>query len=299
MLKGRRILLEPASKELRFADAALEPRIELDLANNKSVRIRVVFELNNRRFPLSSGAWFEGTPGWHIDTTDGVARPVSTNVTPAWLQRLYRSPALVQPMSELPRLLVEYVPRVCASLATALPDLSQVADVMDASPHFALRATGDIVGARARLTVQYDQFEYEVPPSGFPQPLAFQSPTRGALRPIVVRREVGAEMAAVQQLLDLGFVVDNEAPAGTTPDLVLQGDGAVAFWTTGIQSLPEEWERFVPNDLLQLNVRGSAIMPRARVSSGVDWLSLDMIFEAEGVLRRPRPVVQQRWSLSH
>jgi SNF2 family DNA or RNA helicase len=30
-------------------------------------------------------------------------------------------------------------------------------------------------------------------------------------------------------------------------------------------------------------VRGSAIMPRARVSSGVDWLSLDMIFEAEGV----------------
>jgi SNF2 family DNA or RNA helicase len=90
-------------------------------------------------------------------------------------------------------------------------------------------------------------------------------------------------MAAVQQLLDLGFVVDNEAPAGTTPDLVLQGDGAVAFWTTGIQSLPEEWERFVPNDLLQLNVRGSAIMPRARVSSGVDWLSLDMIFEAEGV----------------
>jgi hypothetical protein len=173
MLRGRRVLLEPASKELRFADGALEPRIELDLANNRAVRIRVVFELGNRRFALSSGAWFEGTPGWHIDTTEGVARPVSSSVTPAWLQRLYRSPALVQPITDLPRLLVEYIPRVAASLGTELPDLSQVADVLDATPKFEIRTTGDIIEARARLKVRYDQFEYDVPPAGFPQPLAF------------------------------------------------------------------------------------------------------------------------------
>ena len=278
MLRGKRVLLEPASKELRFADGALEPRIELDLANNKSVRIRVVFELNNRRFPLSSGAWFEGTPGWHIDTTEGVARPVSSTVTPAWLQRLYRSPALVQPISDLPKLLVEYIPRVAASLGTELPDLSQVADVLDAQPKFSLRASGDIVGARVALKVAYDQFEHDVPPSGFPQPLAFRSPARGATRPIVVRRDVGTELAAVQQLMNMGFQVAEDGES-----LEAKGDAAIAFWTRGIGTLPEDWERFIPNDLAGATVRDKSIAPRARVSSGVDWLSLDMIFEADGI----------------
>jgi hypothetical protein len=78
MLSDRRVLLEPASMELRFANEALKPRIELDPANGDSLRVRVVFylESNKRRFALSSGAWFEGTPGWQIDTTEGVARPV-------------------------------------------------------------------------------------------------------------------------------------------------------------------------------------------------------------------------------
>ena len=278
MLRGRRVLLEPASKELRFVDGALEPRIELDLANNKSVRIRVVFELGSRRFPLSSGAWFEGTPGWHIDTTEGVARPVSNTVTPAWLQRLYRSPALVHPITDLPRLLVEYVPRVAASLGTHLPDLSQVADVMDATARFDLKATGDIIEARVGLRVHYDQFEYDVPPSGFPQPLAFETGARGATRPVVVRRDVGAELGAVQQLMNLGFTLTEGGE-----ELMVKGDGAIAFWTTGIGSLPPEWKRFIPDDLDGVTVRDKSITSRARVSSGVDWLSLDMIFESGGV----------------
>ncbi|MGD8860894.1 MAG: SNF2-related protein [Myxococcales bacterium] len=278
MLRGKRVLIEPASKELRFSEGELVPKIELDLANNKSVRIRVVFEQNNRRFALSSGAWFEGTPGWHLDTTEGVARPVSEVVTPAWLQRLYRSPALVQPIAELPRLLVDYVPRVAASLGTELPDLSQVADVLDATPHFSLKVTGDIVEARARLKVSYDGREYDVPPAGFPQPLAFHEPAKGATRPIVVRRDVGAEMGAVQAILNLGFEVDEDGE-----ELVARGDEAVAFWTEGIGTLPEDWDRYIPDDLVGVTVRDNSVAPRARVSSGVDWLSLDMVFESGGV----------------
>merc|ERR1711916_97483 len=159
----------------------------------------------SRRFPLSNGAWFEGTPGWHIDTTEGVARQVSEVVTPAWLQRLYRSPALVHPMQDLPRLLVEYVPKVAASLGTELPDLSTVADVLDAPPHFEIRADGDIVEARVKLRVFYEKECYEVPPNECPSPLAFQPPGRGATRPKVVRRDVGAEMSAIQEIMNLGF----------------------------------------------------------------------------------------------
>jgi superfamily II DNA or RNA helicase len=279
MLRGRRVLLEPASKELRFADGELVPKIELDLASAKAVRIRVVFEQGSRRFPLSSGAWFEGTPGWHVDTTDGVARPVVDSVTPAWLQRLYRSPALVHPLQDLPRLLIEYIPKVAASLGTELPDLSSVADVLDAPPHFQLRATGDIIEARVKLRVDYQGSEYDVPASGFPSPLAFQGPDRGATRPKVVRREVGAEMAAVQEILNLGgFSVDE-----TGEYLMARGDDAIRFWTEGIGSLPETWDRFIPNDLVDVTIHDSAVAPQARVSSGIDWLSLDLTFQVNGV----------------
>jgi superfamily II DNA or RNA helicase len=279
MLRGRRVLLEPASKELRFADGALDPKIELDLANNKSLRIRVVFEQGSRRFALSSGAWFEGTPGWHIDTTDGVARPVVDSVTPAWLQRLYRSPALVHPIQDLPRMLTDYIPKVAASLGTELPDLSSVADVLDAPAHFQIRALGDIIEARVKLRVDYQGSEYDVPPTGFPSPLAFQEPTRGATRPRVVRRDVGAEMAAVQMVLNLGGFAADE----TGEYLAARGDDAIRFWTEGIGSLPETWDRFIPNDLVDVTIHDKAVAPQARVSSGIDWLSLDLTFQVDGI----------------
>ncbi len=283
MLSDRRVLLEPASMELRFSNEALKPKIELDPANGNSVRVRVVFglESNGRRFALSTGAWFEGTPGWQIDTTEGVARPVSELVTPAWLQRLYRSPAMVESLEQLPVLLSEYIPRIAASLGAELPDLSSVADVVDAKPHFELKANGDIIDAQVRLLVRYEDQEFEVPPDDFPSPLAFLPPKDGDARPRVVRRDVGAEMAGVQALMSLGFGVSESGE-----ELVAQGEAAINFWTVGIGELPEEWDRFIPDDLVDVTIRDKSVTPQVRVSSGVDWLNLDTTFESGGAVVR-------------
>jgi superfamily II DNA or RNA helicase len=283
MLSDRRVLLEPASMELRFANEALKPRIELDPANGDSLRVRVVFylESNKRRFALSSGAWFEGTPGWQIDTTEGVARPVSELVTPAWLQRLYRSPAMVQSHEDLPELLGESIPRVAALLGADLPDLSSVADLVDQTPRFELKANGDIIDARVRLYVRYEDQEFDVPPDDFPSPLAFLPPKSGKGRPRVVRRDVGAEMAGVQALLNQNFEVSESGE-----ELVASGGDAIAFWTNGIGELPEDWDRFIPDDLVDVTIRDESVMPQMRVSSGVDWLNLDMKFESGGAVVR-------------
>jgi superfamily II DNA or RNA helicase len=283
MLSDRRVLLEPASMELRFANEALKPRIELDPANGDSLRVRVVFylESNKRRFALSSGAWFEGTPGWQIDTTEGVARPVSELVTPAWLQRLYRSPAMVQSHDDLPALLGEYIPRISASLGADLPDLSSVADLVDQKPRFELKANGDIIDARVRLYVRYENQEFDVPPDDFPSPLAFLPPKRGESRPRVVRRDVGAEMAGIQTLLNQNLEVSESGD-----ELVATGDDAIAFWTNGIGELPEDWDRFIPDDLVDVTIRDESVSPQMRVSSGVDWLNLDMKFESGGAVVR-------------
>jgi superfamily II DNA or RNA helicase len=283
MLSDKRVLLEPASMELRFANEALRPRIELDPVNAETLRVRVVFylESNKRRFALSSGAWFEGTPGWQIDTTEGVARPVSELVTPAWLQRLYRSPAVVQNHKDLPALLGEYIPRVAASLGAELPDLSSVADLVDQKPRFELKANGDIIDARVRLYVRYEDQEFDVPPDDIPSPLAVLPPKNGRGRPRVVRRDVGAEMAGVQALLNQSFEVSESGE-----ELVATGDDAIAFWTQGIGELPEEWDRFIPDDLVDVTIRDESVTPQMRVSSGVDWLNLDMAFTSGGAAVR-------------
>jgi superfamily II DNA or RNA helicase len=269
--------------ELRFANEALRPRIELDPVNADTLRVRVVFylESNKRRFALSSGAWFEGTPGWQIDTTEGVARPVSELVTPAWLQRLYRSPAVVQSQQDLPALLGEYIPRVSASLGAELPDLSSVADLVDHKPLFELKANGDLIDARVRLYVRYEDQEFDVPPDDIPSPLAVLPPKNSKGRPRVVRRDVGAEMSGVQALLNQKFEVSESGE-----ELVATGDDAIAFWTHGIGELPEDWDRFIPDDLVDVTIRDESVTPQMRVSSGVDWLNLDMTFESGGAVVR-------------
>lgn len=284
MLKGRRVVLDPASMELRFVEDTLRPRLELELVDGgrgagPSVRTRIVFEgKHSRRFGLASGAWFEGTPGWHLDTTEGIVRPVAEIVNPGWLQRLFRAPSLVHPTSELPRLLSDYIPRVAAALSTDLPDISSVADVIDATPRFALKATGDIVEARANVKVFYNEHEFDVPAIGFSSPLAFQPSSDPTAKPCVIRREVGLEMAAVQELLNLRF-----EPDADTGDLVARGEDAIGFWTRGITELPADWVRFIPNDLANVQIRDATVSARMRVSSGVDWLELNMAFDSGGV----------------
>ncbi len=280
MLRDKRVLLEPASMELRFSEEPLRPRIELDQANAKTCRVRVVFETKNgvRRFPLSSGAWFEGTPGWHVDTTEGIARTVAEQVTPAWLTRLYRSPALICPVAELPKLLGELLPKLAALLSAELPDIAQVADVVDAAPKFRLQTDGDILDASVKLQVSYNEQLFPVPSSGLPAPLAVLPPKEPGARPRVVRRDVGAELIALQKILDQGLTPD-ESKEG----LAAHGDPAIKFWTDGITKLPAEWEKLVPSDLRAVKIRDASVTPQVRVGSGVDWLSLDVAFTVGGI----------------
>src|SRR5690606_2797549 len=65
LLRDKRVVIEPASMELRITDEPIRPYLELERASSGSVKVRVFFvlESNGRRFSLSSGAWFEGNPG--------------------------------------------------------------------------------------------------------------------------------------------------------------------------------------------------------------------------------------------
>ncbi|TAK22009.1 MAG: hypothetical protein EPO40_28935 [Myxococcaceae bacterium] len=286
LLRGRRVLIEPTLMELRFVDDPLIPKMELESAGASSVRAKVVFERKSdgRKYSGGQGLWFEGTPTWQVDTVQGTARTVADSVTPAWLERLSRAPMILHPVEDLGRLLGEIVPKVALALGTELPDLSTVATLVDITPTFMLRAEGDLSKVRATLRACYGDVELDVPPADLPPPLAIIPPPKtvtedeGWAKPRVIRRDIGAERMAADRLFELGLGLPEEHSGW----FEASGDKAVSFWMEGVGSLPDDWDRFIPDDLMHVQVRDTPVTPRARVGSGVDWLSLDVEFVSEG-----------------
>ncbi|MBL8606830.1 MAG: SNF2 helicase associated domain-containing protein [Myxococcales bacterium] len=282
LLKGRKVVLEPQMMELKFGDEPLKPRFDLELSQDGSqVVVKSCFmrQGDPRKFSMAQGAWFEGSPGWHVDP-EGTARPVDRRVSPAAMRRLMRAPFINEPVDNLAQLIAQGLPRVALEVGAELPELSQVADVVDLVPTFRMRAGGALTEARVSLRAAYEDFEIDVRADGMTPPVIVKSPDGGGAgkRAKCIRCDIAAQQDAAGKLRDAGLVPDEDGSG-----FIARGDDAIQFWTEGIGALPEEWDLFVPDDLVDVQVRGQALTANARVSSGVDWLSLRLSFEAEGV----------------
>src|SRR5690606_42014193 len=93
-----------------------------------------------------------------------------------------------------------------------------------------------------------------------------------------VRFAVVPQQQPVHRPLDLGLT-----PAEDGQSFVASGEQAIQFWSEGVGSLPETWDLYVPEDLVGTQVRGAPVTMNARVSSGVDWLSVKISYESEGI----------------
>ena len=280
LLRNRRVLLEPALMQLRFAEEALRPRFDLEMVGSDTIVSKVTFERQNdgRRFQLTTGGWFEGAPGFHIDTNEGIARPLDHRVSPAALRRLLRSPTIAEPASELIGMITYGLPKVALEIGAELPELSQVADVIDLEPTFRMRATGSLTEAEVSLRAAYADLEVEVRADGISPPVMILPPTEGQKRAKCIRCDIAAQQRAVQLLLDLGLEADESGER-----FVARADRAIHFWSEGVGALPEDWDLYVPEDLVGTHVRSKPILMHARVSSGVDWLNVKIDYSSEGV----------------
>ncbi len=288
LLKGRRVILEPQMMELRFSDEPLRPRFDLELSpDGTQILVKSCFYRpgDPRKFTTGQGAWFEGSPGWYLDPQEGVARPIDRRVAPASIRRLLRAPFIHEPIESLPQLIAQGLPKVALEVGAELPDLSQVADVVDLVPTFRMRAGGSLIEARVSLRAAYEDIEMDVRADGMTPPVIVKPPPAGGAnggarhhRARCIRCDIAAQQAAASQLRGLGLVPDEDGNG-----FVARGDDAIQFWTEGIGELPEDWDLFVPDDLVDVNVRSEALNANARVSSGVDWLSLRLSFESEGI----------------
>jgi superfamily II DNA or RNA helicase len=282
LLKGRRVIVEPQMMELRFGDEPLRPRFDLELAGEGTqILVRTSFQRpgDPRRFTTATGAWFEGSPGWYVDPQEGWARPIDRRVSPGAIRRLLRMPTISEAVERLPELVMQGLPKVALEVGAELPELSQVADVVDLEPTFRVAAGGSLIEAQVSLRAAYEDVEIDVRADGMTLPVIVKPPEPGAgKRARCIRCDIAAQQAAAALLRDLGLI-----PAEDGNKFTARGDLAIGFWTEGIATLPESWDIFVPDDLVEVQVRDEALTANARVSSGVDWLSLRLNFESEGV----------------
>jgi superfamily II DNA or RNA helicase len=295
LLKGRRVIVEPQMMELRFGDEPMRLRFDLELSQDGAqIVVRTAFQRQGdpRRFTMTSGAWFEGSPGWYVDAQEGWVRPIDRRISPGAIRRLLRMPVIMEPVEKLAELVMQGLPKVALELGAELPELSQVADVVDLVPTFRVAAGGSLVDAQVSLRAAYEDVEIEVRADGMTLPVIVKPPLAapaqarpdggppgpGSRRARCIRCDIAAQQAAAAKLRDLGLVVAEDGNK-----FVAHGDAAIQFWTEGIGSLPDEWDTFVPDDLVDVQVRDEALSANARISSGVDWLSLRLNFESEGV----------------
>ncbi|MBV9946686.1 MAG: SNF2 helicase associated domain-containing protein, partial [Myxococcales bacterium] len=283
LLKGRRVIVEPQMMELRFGDEPLRPRFDLELSpDGAQILVRTSFQRHGdpRRFTLGSGAWFEGSPGYYVDAQEGWARPIDRRVSPAAIRRLLRMPAIAEPVEKLPELIMQGLPRVALEVGAELPELSQVADVVDLTPTFRVAAGGTLTEAQVSLRAAYEDDEIDVRADGMTVPVIVKPPPPGVTgkRARCIRCDIVAQQEAAAKLRELGLV-----PAEDGNKFIAIGDDAIRFWTEGIGTLPDDWDLYVPDDLVDVQLRNEALTANARVSSGVDWLSLRLNFESEGV----------------
>jgi superfamily II DNA or RNA helicase len=279
-LAGRRVLLEPALMQLRFSEEVLKPRFDLEMVGADTIVAKCTFERENgnRAFQLTNGGWFEGWPGWHIDTNEGIARPIDKVVSPAALRRLLNNPTIAEPAAELISVITNDLPRVALEMGAQLPELSQVADVIDITPSFIFRAGGSIAEANATLSAKYGNLEIEVRADGISPPIIVQAPEEGQKRARCIRPDIVAQQKAVQLLLEHGLDPSEEGDR-----FIATGGESIRFWSEGVAALPRNWEMYIPDDLVGAKMRGAPIAMKARVSSGVDWLNVNISWEADGV----------------
>ncbi len=280
LLEGQRVLLEPALMQLRFGDDMLRPRFDLELVGGDTLIVKASFERQNdkRRFSLLQGGWFEGWPGWQIDTQEGIARRVDKRVSPAAMRRLLRSPTIGEPMSELARIIMQGLPKIALEVGAELPELSQIADVVDLIPTFRMRAGGSLVEAQVSLFAAYGDEEIAVRADGISLPVLIQPPEEGNKRARCIRVDIAAQQDAASKLNALGLRPDESGQAFTA-----NGDAAIRFWSEGLAELPDDWDLFVPEDLVDTQVRTKPIGVFAKVTSGMDWLNVKLSYESEGI----------------
>ena len=136
------------------------------------------------------------------------------------MRRLLRTPYIAEPIDNLPSLITQGLPRVALEVGAELPELSQIADVVDIEPTFRMRAGGSLIEARVSLRAAYGDVEIDVRADGMTPPVIVKPPVPAkgktahrAASPQardVIPCDIAAQQEATTSLRALGLKPDED-----------------------------------------------------------------------------------------
>ncbi len=267
LLRSRRVVYrgtalqfstEPARPQIHLSStpAGARAQIEFQLPDGRSTAFETSVLLIGRR----SSTLVEGQTAYPLEPD------LPARMWRAWM----REPSMSFPVGQVERALsffAAHLPRIDLRLRADGLDV-----VEDTQPVFLLTVEGSAEKARVQLGARYGTAAVPVSPTAVH--LGYAASPGGQGRTLFRRQDV-AERAAAQVLLGLGFKYDSQ---GSLYEAT--GDAAVAFWSSGLATLPAEWERFLakaPRIRMRRKLR-----PKVRVATASNgWFELDARFESE------------------
>jgi superfamily II DNA or RNA helicase len=267
LLRTRRVVYRGTA--LQFSPEPARPQIHLS-STQGGARARIEFQLPDGRttgFDTSllligrrTTVLLEGQTAYALEPD------LPARLWRAWM----REPSMTFPAAQVERALsffAAHLPRIDLRLRADGLDV-----VEDQHPVFVLTLEGTAEKARAQLAARYGTATVSVSPSAVHLGYAASPGSQGRT---LYRRQEAAEREAGQVLLAQGFRFDPQASL-----YEVNGDAAVAFWSSGFAALPAGWERFLakaPKVRMRKRLR-----PRVRVAAGNNgWFELDARFESE------------------
>ena len=282
LLEGQRVLLEPALMQLRFGDEPLRPRFDLETRRRRhdhrqdELRARTTTSAASRccraagsragragtstprrASPAASTSASRPRPcGACCARRRSASRCASSRASSC--RACPRSRSRSAPSSRIsarsPTSSISSRPSACAPAARSSRRTSQL---------YAAYGDDEIAGARRRHHPAGDH------------PAARRGDEARALHPRRHRRPAGRRQQAAR--------ASASAPDETGQSFIASGDAAIRFWSEGLAELPDDWDLFVPEDLVDTQVRRKPIGVFAKVTSGMDWLNVKLSYESEGM----------------
>lgn len=292
-LAARGALVEGSQRRLSLSPVRLTPVIELSRGRSGDLSCRVVFEREGgrERVSLREGIWVTGAASAHYDVSSALVTRAGA-VPPALLGRLLEQSEAHCPASGVVAFFTLELPRLAGALGVEIPAVDQVADVLDFDPVFRLEATGSLDEVRAVVVVRYGDLEKPLSSSGDFQPLLARW-TESRRRATVAVADMGVERDATIFLHSSGL-------RGSEEPGHFWATGAVAarFWSSTLGELPDDWELYVPEELLGVRLRNEPAWLSVRVThpATLGDRQLDVRFEwlSEGTAAEPGAVADAR-----
>ncbi|MHB8419318.1 MAG: DEAD/DEAH box helicase [Myxococcales bacterium] len=280
-LRGKELYADDRQEiPLRFADEPLSLRIQAlpPEGGSGSYRFRAVFQQRGSERVLSPSRvrLLGGLDRFVLG--DDQAYPLDPRLSDAALERFRSHPEVECRAAELPRVFSEWLPRLAEHSGAAVPSAAEILPVLGGTPEIAVTCGGDLGNAEVQLSAVYGGSKgATVGLDGRPPPESPQVQLGADGQPYALQRDGAAEAAAFAAMSAAGLEWRDGA-------FRAEGEQALRFWSDGLPSLPQGWQRHLPPQLVGLRVRSDPI--RASVGVGLSargWFAVDVRLGSAGI----------------